>query len=92
MSVNAHVNCARVLLIIRVRMASKRPKVDFSPEAILREIREEKELSISINSVKSKLSVKRISELVRRKENDLDAASLLALMFGFDTVSWVMAA
>ena len=89
MSVNAHVNCARVLLIIRVRMASKRPKVDFSPEAILREIREEKELSISINSVKSKL---RISVLVRRKENDLDAASLLALMFGFDTVSWVMAA
>ena len=78
--------------LMDLSMASKRPKVDFSPEAISREIREEKELSISINSVKSKLSVKRISELVRRKENDLDAASLLALMFGFDTVSWVMAA
>ena len=34
MSVNAHVNCARVLLIIRVRMALKRPKVDFSPESL----------------------------------------------------------
>ena len=46
MSVNAHVNCARVLLIIRVRKASKRPKVDFSPEAILREIREENGLAL----------------------------------------------
>ena len=75
-------------------MASKRAKVDFSPEAILREIREGKELFDSINSLKSNLTVKRISELLRlrRRENDIDAASLLALMFGFDTVSWVMAA
>jgi hypothetical protein len=75
-------------------MASKRPKVDFSPEVILREICDGKELFNSINSLKSNLSVKRVSELLRlrRKENDIDAASLLALMFVFDTVSWVMAA
>ena len=73
-------------------MASKRPKVDFSPEAILREIREEKELCFSINSLKRKLSINRVSELLRLKENDIDAASFLALMFGFDTISWVMAA
>ncbi len=74
-------------------MASKRPKVDFSPEVILREICDGKELFNSINSLKSNLSVKRVSELLRlrRKENDIDAASLLALMFVFDTVSWVMA-
>ncbi len=84
----------RAFLIIRVKMASKRPKVDFSPEVILREICDGKELFNSINSLKSNLSVKRVSELLRlrRKENDIDAASLLALMFGFDTVSWVMAA
>ena len=56
-------------LIIRVKMASKRPKVDFSPEAILREIREEKELCFSINSLKRKLSINRVSELLRRKNN-----------------------
>ncbi|CAB3985836.1 Hypothetical predicted protein [Paramuricea clavata] len=74
-------------------MASKRPKVDFSPEAILREIRKGKELFNSINSLKSNLSVKKVSELLRLrcKENDIDAASLLSLMFGFDMVSWVMA-
>ena len=33
-------------------MASKRAKTDFSPEAILREIREGKELFNSINSLK----------------------------------------
>ncbi len=75
-------------------MASKRSKVDFSPEAILREIHDGKELFNSINSLKSNLCVKKVSELLRlrRKENDIDAASLLALMFSFDTVSWVMAA
>ena len=67
-------------------MASKRAKVDFSPEVILREIREGKELFESINSLKSNLTIKKISELLRlrRRENDIDAASLLALMFGFD--------
>ena len=75
-------------------MASKRAKVDFSPEAILREIREGKELFESVNTLKSNLTIKKISELLRlrRRENDIDAASLLALMFGFDTVTWVMAA
>ena len=68
-------------------------KVDFSPEAISKEIREEKELCISINSLKRKvLTVKRVSELLRRKENDNDAAILLALMLGFDTILRVMAA
>jgi hypothetical protein len=75
-------------------MATKRQKFDFSPEAILREIREGNDLFNSINGLKSNLSVKRVSELLRmrRKENDVDAASLLALMFGFDTILWVMAA
>ena len=73
-------------------MATKRQKFDFSPEAILREIREGNDLFNSINGLKSNLSVKRVSELLRmrRKENDVDAASLLALMFGFDTILWVM--
>ena len=75
-------------------MASKRAKVGFSPEVILREIREGKQLFESIKSLKSNLTIKKISELLRlrRRENDIDAASLLALMFGFDTVMWVMAA
>ena len=33
----------------------------------------------------------RVSELLRRKENDTDAAILLALMLGFETILRVMA-
>lgn len=78
-------------------MASKRPKktkVDFSAEAILLEIQQEKEILNQINEFKSKINIKKVSEALRGMDKhvvlDFDVVGLLALIFGFDAIMWIM--
>ncbi len=75
-------------------MAAKRARVAFSSDTILDEIREVKELLDSVKMFTSQLSLSKIAEAIKMKEGkvDFDPAGLLALMFGYETITWILAA
>ena len=75
-------------------MASKKAKVDFSAEAILRKIHGRKELLNQINTLKGQLVLNEITDSLRslRKHVNFDVVGLLAFMFGFDAIMWIMLA
>ncbi len=75
-------------------MAAKRARVAFSSDTILDEICEVKELLDSVKMFTSQLSLSKIAEAIKMKEGkvDFDPAGLLALMFGYETITWILAA
>ncbi|CAB4001986.1 Hypothetical predicted protein, partial [Paramuricea clavata] len=75
-------------------MASKTAKVDFSAEAILRKIQERKELLNHINTLKGQLVLEQVTDSLRslKKHVNFDVVGLLAFMFGFDAIMWIMLA
>ena len=75
-------------------MAGKRARVDFSPEAILRDMEERKCFLKSIDEFRNKLNFGKIWEYLKSGQKDVSfgVLGLLAIMFGFDTITWIIAA
>ena len=76
------------------KMAAKRARVSCSPDSFLKEIREVKELLGSIKTFTSQLNLSKLAEAIKLKEGkiDFDPAAVIALMFGYETIAWIMTA
>ena len=75
-------------------MAAKRARVSCSPDSFLKEIREVKVLLDSIKTFSSQLNLSKLAEAIKLKERkiDFDPAAVIALMFGYETITWIMTA
>ena len=75
-------------------MAAKRARVSCSPDSFLKEIREVKELLGSIKTFTSQLNLSKLAEAIKLKQGkiDFDPAAVIALMFGYETIAWIMTA
>ena len=75
-------------------MASKRKRasIDLSTETIQKEINDANEVLRRINNFKTGLEIRKISEALTmfKGKAHFDVASVLALMFGFSTIMWIL--
>ena len=75
-------------------MASKRKRAstDFSAETIHKEINDANEVLHRINNFKTGLEIRKIREALTMFKGKVhfDVASVLALMFGFSTIMWIL--
>ena len=64
------------------------------PDSFLKEIREVKVLLESIKTFSSQLNLSKLAEAIKLKEGkiDFDPAAVIALMFAYETITWIMTA
>ena len=74
-------------------MDAKRARVYCSPDSFLKEIREVKVLLDSIKTFTSQLNLSKLAEAIKLKGKiDFDPATVIALMFAYETITWIMTA
>ena len=73
-------------------MALKRASIDFSAEAIQREINDANKMFSTINNFKNGLEMRKVRKALKifKGKVQFDVAGMLALVFGFKTVMWIL--